>query len=351
VEWRDGLAVLRSAEAFRLALVWAEENGRILAHAVIPGERTEGTVSLPLAPLHSEARIRAALFRQGTGYQAMTWKPIPPDVSADADPVLAAFLADRRAAEAAAAIPFPAWIRPGDRLAGNGTPPPVRDESSAPVPRSLLLRRGEEVALPAVPPGTTVEWTVLPRGAAGAFRIRRGEIVALETGVGPALQGGTLSGSALAGEPLRLEGDPGIEGVGLRWSGPPATAAEGSPAEGACTVTRSLHGREAVGATMEMRIGIRAASAARAKILCPIPRGAVPAEDGWWLARNGPMGTRCPVVEEDRVVFEVPLEAGVATEVVVPIRLLRAGTFTLPAATVTVPGGAAATDPAVLVIE
>jgi hypothetical protein len=340
-----------------VAVVWAADGGRLLAHAIVPGEGTAGVVPLHIAPPRSGAVVHAVTIGPEGVDRAEAPLPALAEAPDDADPVLAAFLADLRAAAAAEEVPFPAWIRSGDSVAGDGPRPPVRALDVAPEHRTLHLRRGHEGLIPFLPPGTTVEWSVLPRGAAGAFRVRRGATVALEARAGPTVQGGTRAGAELEGESLWFEGEPGIEGLVLAWTTPRDPSAislgkggAGDPAS-SLTLARSLPERGSVGDRIEMRLRIRSTAAARVEVDCPVPRGAVPAEDGWRIAGSGPPGTRCIVVEEDRVVLRVTLEAGREEEMVVPLRLLRAGRFVVPEATVTVLGAAARTGAGVLVIE
>jgi len=230
----------------------------------------------------------------------------------------------------------PPFLREGDRSAGPA-PDVVRVE--APPSRvRLRLRPGEpgrlDIPRPP-PPGTRVAWAVLSRSrATGPFRLRADGGIVIESEVLPADAPGRNGGrrgdadpAQLAGRTLELES--GIEGLEALLLEATFPAREDAPAEdhGVRVVRRMPSGGnrgEVVAIAIEV---VAPEGRERLVVECPLPAGAVPAEDAWELRRRGGPAVRA-ALEEDRAVWRLP--SGGTWRLELRLRLLHEGRFVVP---------------------
>ncbi len=249
----------------------------------------------------------------------------------------------RAAKEVTRRVEFPAgalgprWIRPGDRVEGVPLQPDLRPVD--PRPARAVVRPGEAVPFPPpgriLPPDAVVRWRVLaPTEAGGPIRLRSGRAIVAESLLGPgAAEGrsGTFLGAEI-GDAVRIETSvPGLRGVVLEADLPPEESPGGRD-EG-IEVHRTVPEKGRTGQTVDVLLVLRSAAGSPGplSVACPLPRGAVPAEDGWAIRSRAPAGTRVEAAG-DRVAWHLPSLPAGETRLGFRARLSWAGRYVVPSA-------------------
>lgn len=241
----------------------------------------------------------------------------------------------------------PRWVRPGDRVDGLRVLPLVR--AAPPVRVRVLATPDSPASFPATARPSSgeapVRWSVTaPPDAEGPLRVRSGGAIVVETRVGPAGTGGddgrsgTLLLSDLPGSISVESGLPGLEGVVFEAFLAPR--AEAGALDGGVAVARSLPEKGRVGQPFEVGLVLRPAAEWNGdmEVEVPLPRGVVPAEDGWALRERAWGGARVEV-EEDHVSFHLHWLPAGETRLAFRVRPIWPGRYSAPPAT------AAAEDP------
>ena len=187
-----------------------------------------------------------------------------------------------------------------------------------------------------VGPGTRVSWTALSPGAPAGLRIRSGRAILAEERIDGEPRGGTLDGGALLPGPVRVECEAGaaIPVVFAASVHADPAAVPAAPHGDGLALSRDLPGRARAGQVTEIALEVRSPAALEAPVAirCPLPRGAVPAEDGWTLRGRAPPGTRVEV-EEDAVAWRLPSLPAGTTRLAVRVRFAWRGRYGVPPAT------------------
>jgi len=252
----------------------------------------------------------------------------------------------------------PSWRYGGDVPADPAGAPPAREFRAA---VRAFLPAGTPTALPdslPIPPGTPVAWTAVGCTGPGALRLRAGRTILLETSVDDGLSTGAMEagpGRALAAPLLASSDAPGFEGLLLDAEVPADPAALPEDAAPGLRIERLLPGRAGAGTEAEAVLVLRAEEAFEGPLeaACPLPRGTVPAEDGWAVRERGPEGVRVRVAE-DEALWSLPRLAAGETRLRVRVRALWRGRWAAPPARVSSEdptGPSARSAGAVLAIE
>jgi hypothetical protein len=345
IERRDGRWHVTGPADSTSVLTYAESGGRLLVHH--GSLAMDGSSSASLGPEEAapgSVRVTAVLAGPGGFAEASAGGAASSAVPSDPDPVLAAFLAGKPKPEAE--TPGPAWIHEGDSMAGDGPTPPVRPGFFE---REMMdsTPPGHLVGVP-VPGPQEVRWGTRPASAAGSLRIRVDGAILVETRVGPGRAEGAFRIPDPGWHMARVESDAsGLQAVTFRWTEQGRPGRDPPRIESDTAVDRTLttfgrRGREYVYTTVIHSAEGRSA----AVITCPIPRGAVPAEDGWSIRERAPAGTRVEL-PDGAVVYRVPALGKGETVLSFRIRLAWPGTYAAAPATC----GAAFSSSGFLVIE
>jgi hypothetical protein len=243
-------------------------------------------------------------------------------------------------AEPAGAPSGPSWIYDGDVVAGAGRQPPTRP---ALLEIRRFLRPGESMSLAepgiAVPVDSQVTFVVNFGEKPTSVRVKAGEEILFERSseephVGTVLM---LEAARIGDRPVLLE-SASVEAELDLVTAVPVRAAEVAASEPDATTGLALAleipAKVTAGGTAEIRARIAASSAVDEEFVVrlPLPRGAVPDEDGWSIRKRAPEGAHVELAE-DSVVWRLDrLEPG--TTLSLRVQFPWKGRFSAPPATV-----------------
>jgi len=250
----------------------------------------------------------------------------------------------------------PAWIHEGDAPAGPGAGAPAE---AAFVPIRVFLPAGIPTPFtpdPPIPPDAPISWEVVGSAPAGAMRLTAGPAVLLEARFdGPARAGTLPPGPVAGGALLAVSDEAGFDGLVLGIEVPVHPAAARAADAPGLSVERRLPAAAAAGSDFEAAVVVRSAGVRDGpfSVRMPLPRGVVPAEDGWAIRDRAPEGTRVDL-DDARVEWRLPSLPAGETTLACRVRAAFRGRWGAPpavAATLDPTGPLARSAGAVLVVE
>ncbi|HEU4394898.1 MAG TPA: hypothetical protein VFS92_04970, partial [Planctomycetota bacterium] len=250
----------------------------------------------------------------------------------------------------------PAWMYEGDAPVPLGPVPTTTAfqlETRAFVPAGVPTEFPSD---PPVPAEVSMFWLPIADPGSGSVRISAGQVVMAEGSFGGSVAGGHFPARHLADGPVVAVSDAAeFRGVLLLATFParPETirASDGRD----LTVSSRLPGAVATGGEFDAVVTVRAAAPWKnaVEVRLPLPRGVVPAEDGWSIRERGPAVARV-ATEESFVLWKLAALPAGDTTLTVRLRAAYRGRWAAPpvrAATEDPAGPSAHGSGSVLVVE
>ena len=277
---------------------------------------------------------------------AATHLEVPLDSFRDRDAVIRAIAIPpgRAPVEAAArvlapqpALDAPAWIYEGDEPAG---PAPEQVSVAFQLAVRAFIPAGvptEFPSDPAVPSDLQLFWIPLADPGSGSVRISAGPVVVSEGAFGGPVTGGLLPARHLADGALVAVSDAaGFRGVALLATFPVAPESIRASDTRDLAVSSRLPGAADAGSEFDAVVAVRAAApwSGPVKVHLPLPRGVLPAEDGWSIRARAPSGARV-TVDDGRIGWTLPSLSAGETTLTVRLRAAFRGRWGAPPASAT----------------